>query len=179
MGQGYWEQDGSPLPCMCVCMRILRTEEFDIPYGKSFSSWLPPHFRPIVGKTNNIVLKEYMASTTRSAYKVMVLWPVLAAIAVLYFAKALNHTAMFMITAAFLVCDLTCVLLWCPLRLLIKARCCITKNFYSWSLFFMALLVWELYILMYSERFWEYSNETPECSNCTNKLYTQYCRKLT
>ncbi|MGN0792421.1 MAG: hypothetical protein ACI4NL_06210 [Christensenellales bacterium] len=130
-------------------------------------------------KTNNIVLKEYMASTTRSAYKVMVLWPVLAAIAVLYFAKALNRTAMFMITAAFLVCDLTCVLLWCPLRLLIKARCCITKNFYSWSLFFMALLVWELYILMYSERFWEYSNETPECSNCTNKLYTQYCRKLT
>lgn len=164
---------------MCVCMRILRTEEFDIPYGKSFSSWLPPNFRPIVDKTNNIVLKEYMVSTTRSAYKVMVLWPVLAAIAVLYFAKALNHTAMFMITAAFLVCDLTCVLLWCPLRLLIKARCCITKNFYSWSLFFMALLVWELYILMYSERFWEYSNETPECSNCTNKLYTQYCRKLT
>ena len=80
MGQGYWEQGGSPLPCMCVCMRILRTEEFDIPYGKSFSSWLPPHFRPIVGKTNNIVLKEYMASTTKSAYKVMVLWPVLAAI---------------------------------------------------------------------------------------------------
>ena len=160
-------------------MRILRTEEFDIPYGKSFSSWLPPHFRPIVDKTNNIVLKEYMVSTTRSAYKVMVLWPVLAAIAVLYFAKALNHTAMFMITAAFLVCDLTCVLLWCPLRLLIKARCCITKYFYSWSLFFMALLVWELYILMYSERFWEYSNETPECSNCTNKLCTQYCRKLT
>lgn len=179
MGQGYWEQGGSPLPCMCVCMRIWRTEEFDIPYGKSFSSWLPPHFRPIVGKTNNIVLKEYMASTTRSAYKVMVLWPVLAAIAVLYFAKVLNRTAMFMITAAFLVCDLTCVLLWCPLRLLIKARCCITKNFYSWSLFFMALLVWELYILMYSERFWEYSNETPECSNCTNKLCTQYCRKLT
>ncbi len=158
-------------------------------------------FKPIRDKINYKALREYMISTTRAAYKVMLLWLGLAAvIAWLYFTKVINRTAMFMITAAFSICDLICVLIWCPFRLLMKTRCCTTcrifnwdhlmmftpmffvKGFYSWSLAFVALLVfviWELFTLMYPERFWEHSNDALKCVNCTDKLCTQYCRKLT
>ena len=42
----------------------------------------------------------------------------------------------------------------------------------------VAWLVWELCVMMYPERFWEHSNAALLCSECTDKLCTQYCRKL-
>lgn len=33
-------------------------------------------------------------------------------------------------------------------------------------------------VLLYPERFWDGSNEALKCSACTDKLCTQYCRKL-
>lgn len=157
-------------------------------------------FRPILDKVNINALRKYIITTTKSAYKVMLLWLGLAAvIGGLYYTKITNRIVMFMITAAFSICDLICVLIWCPFRLLMKTRCCTTcrifnwdhimmftpmifvKSFYTWSLFFVALLaflVWELCILMYPERFWEQTNAALKCANCTDKLCTQYCRKL-
>jgi hypothetical protein len=32
--------------------------------------------------------------------------------------------------------------------------------------------------MLYPERFWEISNIALQCSNCTDKLCTQYCKKL-
>ena len=176
-----------------------------VPAGRSVSlgsyKLFKQRFKPVLEKINYAALKEYILSTTKSAYKVMLLWLGLAAaIGWLYFTKVINRTVMFMITAAFSICDLICVLIWCPFRLLMKTRCCTTcrifnwdhlmmftpmifvKSFYSWSLFFMSLLVfivWELFVLMYPERFWEQSNDALKCANCTDKLCTQYCRKLT
>ena len=52
---------------------------------------------------------------------------------------------------------------------------------YSYSLLALALavwIVWELCVAIYPERFWEESNEALKCSECTDKLCTQYCRKL-
>ena len=54
-------------------------------------------------------------------------------------------------------------------------------SFYSWSLLGMAIaawLVWELAILIHPERFWEGANAALTCASCTDKLCTQYCRKL-
>jgi len=176
-----------------------------VPMGKKVSlgshKLFKQRFKPILEKVNYTALREYISTTTKSAYKVMLLWLGLAAaIAGLYYTKIINRITMFMITAAFSICDLICVLIWCPFRLLMKTRCCTTcrifnwdhlmmftpmifvKSFYSWSLFFMALLVfavWELFVLMYPERFWEHSNDALKCANCTDKLCTQYCRKLT
>ena len=42
----------------------------------------------------------------------------------------------------------------------------------------LAWLVWELCFMMYPERFWDHSNAALQCSACTDKLCTQYCRKL-
>lgn len=158
------------------------------------------HFKPIREKINYQALRNYIASTTKAAYKVFLLWSALGVvIGVLYYTEILTRTALFMITVFFYVCDLICVLIWCPFRLLMKNRCCTTcrifnwdhlmmftpmlfiPSFYSWSLFILSFVVWcvwELCVLLYPERFWEFSNDALKCVNCTDKLCTQYCQKL-
>ena len=54
-------------------------------------------------------------------------------------------------------------------------------GFYAISLFALAMvdfIVWEVCVLLYPERFWEGSNVSLQCSECTDKLCTQYCQKL-
>ncbi|QUO37477.1 hypothetical protein KFE19_14010 [Dysosmobacter sp. Marseille-Q4140] len=158
------------------------------------------HFRPIREKINYRALRSYIVSTTKAAYKVFLLWCVLiAAIGVLYSLGVIDQIGLFMISVLFYVCDLICVLIWCPFRLIMKNRCCTTCRIFNWDhlmmfspLIFMrgfyarslvlmaaaAWLVWELCVMMYPERFWEYSNAALQCCECTDKLCTQYCRKL-
>lgn len=157
-------------------------------------------FKPIRDKINYKALKAYVVATTKAAYVVMLLWIVLlAGIGALYFTNIINKTALFMISAAFYVCDLICVLIWCPFRLMMKTRCCTTCRIFNWDHLMMftpmmfilgfyslsllllavaAFVLWELFVLLYPERFWEHSNEALRCSQCTDKLCTQYCRKL-
>ena len=54
-------------------------------------------------------------------------------------------------------------------------------GFYAISLVVLAvtaLVVWEVRIMIYPERFWEMTNVALKCSECTDKLCTQYCQKL-
>ena len=157
-------------------------------------------FRPIRDRINHEALHNYIVTTTKSAYKVFLIWCVgLAVIGVLYYSGVLHPAELFLICAAFYVCDLICVLIWCPFRLLMRTRCCTTCRIFNWdhlmmftpmiflggfyavsllSLAFLAWLVWEISIMMYFEWFWEKSNAALKCSECTDKLCTQYCQKL-
>lgn len=157
-------------------------------------------FRPIREKINRQALRAYIVSTSKAAYKVMVVWVAFGALqGLLYHRGILTREMLFLLSAAFYVCDLICVLIWCPFRLMMKNRCCTTcrifnwdhlmmftpllfvPSFYSWSLCLLSIVVWcmwELSVLLYPERFWEQSNEALKCSNCTDKLCTQYCQKL-
>ena len=103
-----------------------------------------------------------------------------------------------MISIFFYVCDLICVLVWCPFRLIMKNKCCTTCRIFNWDhlmmfsplifcggffsislvvIAFLAFLIWELSIILYPERFSEMTNVALRCSNCTDKLCTQYCQK--
>jgi len=157
-------------------------------------------FRPIREKINYNALKDYVVSTTKSAYKVMLIWIFLIlVIGGLYYGKVIGKMWLFMIAVAFYVCDLICVLIWCPFRLIMKNKCCTTCRIFNWdhlmmfsplvfaggfyalSLFAMSLLawiIWEMCVMIYPERFWEMTNVSLKCSECTDKLCTQYCRKL-
>ena len=157
-------------------------------------------FRPVKDNLNYQKLKEYIVSATRSAYKVFVIWCILTiAIGILYGMNIINDVAIILISVFFYVCDLICVLIWCPFRLIMKNRCCTTcrifnwdhlmmfspfifvRGFYTQSLFLLSVIVWvvwELCVLKHPERFWEKSNMALQCSECTDKLCTQYCRKL-
>ena len=157
-------------------------------------------FRPIREKINYQALRQYIISTTKAAYQVMLMWvALLTAIGICYYTGVISDTTLFLISAVFFVCDLICVLIWCPFRLILKNRCCTTCRIFNWDhlmmftpmmfingfysrslliLSFAVWLVWELCVLLYPERFWEYSNVALSCSECTDKLCTQYCQKL-
>ena len=170
----------------------------DLPLGsmKLFAS----RFKPIRKKINTEALRSYIITTTKAAYKVFLLWcALIAVIGCLYYSGIIGKTGLFMICVCFYVCDLICVLIWCPFRLLMKTRCCTTCRIFNWDhlmmfspfifmggfyavslvvMAFLAWLVWELCILIYPERFWDKSNAALKCSECTDKLCTQYCQKL-
>ena len=157
-------------------------------------------FRPIRDKINYEALRSYIVTTTRAAYKVFLLWWMLiGAIGLLYSWDIIGKTGLFLISVVFYVCDLICVLIWCPFRLMMKNRCCTTCRIFNWdhlmmfspmlfmggyygiSLLVLAIaawLVWELCVMMYPERFWDKSNLALKCSECTDKLCIQYCQKL-
>ena len=157
-------------------------------------------FRPLRAKINYKALKNYITSTTKAAYKVMVLWILLiAVIGVLYCTNVIDKIVLFMISVFFYVCDLICVLIWCPFRLIMRNKCCTTCRIFNWdhlmmfspfifmggffatSLVIMAILawlVWEACVMIYPERFWERTNASLKCSECTDKLCTQYCQKI-
>lgn len=157
-------------------------------------------FKPIQGKNNKEALKNYIKNTTASAYKVFIIWTLLiVVIGILYYFNIINKIWLFMFSVFFYVCDLICVLIWCPFRLIMKNKCCTTCRIFNWGhlmmfsplifcggffaislviMSFLAWLIWELCILLYPERFSEMTNVALRCSNCTDKLCTQYCQKL-
>jgi len=157
-------------------------------------------FRPIKEKISRKNLRKYIKDTTQSAYKVMIIWIVLTVIlSVLRMKGIIDNCILVLIATFFYVCDLICVLVWCPFRLIMKNKCCTTcrifnwdhlmmflpiiaaNSFFSWSLVCfsaMVWLVWEICVFTYPERFWENSNMALRCSECTDKLCTQYCRRL-
>lgn len=157
-------------------------------------------FRPKQDTINYEALRKYIVKTTKAAYKVFLLWCLLlAVIGALYYSGVINKIGLFIIAVFFYVCDLICVLIWCPFRLMMKTRCCTTCRIFNWDhlmmfspFFFLggfyglslaitaaaAFLVWEISIMMYPERFWEGTNVALKCSECTDKLCTQYCKKV-
>ena len=163
---------------------------------KQFSSL----FIPIKEKINYKNLKKYIVDTTAAAHKVMVLWiALILVISVLHISGIIDTSLMLLISVLFYVCDLICVLIWCPFRLIMKNKCCTTCRIFNWDhlMMFSPLItvpgfytltlvglaaviwiVWELCVFTYPERFWENSNMALKCSECTDKLCTQYCRKL-
>lgn len=155
-------------------------------------------FQPIREKINYKALTNYIKKTTASAYKVFIIWVLLnAVIGVLYYSNIINKILLFMFSVFFYVCDLICVLIWCPFRLIMKNKCCTTCRIFNWdhlmmfsplifcggffaiSLIVMAFLswfIWEICILLYPERFSKMTNIALRCTNCTDKLCTQYCK---
>lgn len=157
-------------------------------------------FKPVLERISPEALKRHIVATTKSAYKVMVIWVLLiAALGVLKYIGILQDRHLFLVSVAIYVCDLICVLIWCPFRLIMGNKCCTTCRIFNWDhlmmftpmlyikgFFSLSLLgvsiavwiVWELCVAFYPERFWEKSNSALKCSECTDKLCIQYCQKL-
>ena len=158
------------------------------------------YFTPVQVKHDIEALKKYIVSTTRSAYGIFLIWTALITVlGVLHAKGVVGNIGLCMISILFYVCDLICVLFWCPFRLMLKNRCCTTCRIFIWDhvmmftpmifvfgffsysllvLSFIAWGAWELSVMLHPERFWFNSNQTLLCANCTDKLCTQYCHKL-
>ena len=163
---------------------------------KHFVKW----FRESAEQISYQKMKEYVISTTKSAYIVFAIWVgLLCVLAVLFFTGVLSAYGIFLTSVIFFVCDLICVLIWCPFRLIMGNKCCTTCRIFNWDHLMMfspyilipgfyttsllivsfgVFILWEVCAMMYPERFWYNTNEALRCANCTDKLCTQYCQKL-
>ena len=158
------------------------------------------HFRPVIETVESSLRKEriinHIKSLTIAAYKVFILWAALiVVIGLLYVYGPIEGGHLFLFAVTFYVCDLICVLFWCPFRVFImKNKCCTTCRIFNWdhlmmfspflflpsffavSLYVLAIVIWaiwELTVLVFPERFSLMSNRTLKCSECTDRL----CRK--
>ena len=110
----------------------------------------------------------------------------------LHMAGVLDDGIMILLCSAYSVCDMVCILFFCPFQTwFLKNKCCSACRIYNWDyammftpLFFVrrsyawsllalsvALLVrWEITFFLHPERFSEKTNEYLRCKNCTEKL---------
>ena len=110
----------------------------------------------------------------------------------LYLTGVFDEGIMILISCAFSVCDMICILFFCPFQSwFLKHKCCsvcriynwdyammftplfFVRRTYAWSLFAISLLLlfrWEITFWKHPERFSEQTNEYLKCENCTEKL---------
>lgn len=115
-----------------------------------------------------------------------------ACIGVLYYLHILDAGILILITLAYGVCDMICILFFCPFQtLFLKNRCCTVCRIYNWdfammftplvfiphpytwSLLFLSLMLlarWEITVHRHPERFSDKTNVCISCKNCTEKL---------
>lgn len=146
------------------------------------------HYHPMKDEIGKIRL-----GTGKTTFLVLLSWVLLnGIIGAFYLCGFLDKGIMLLIALFYSVCDVVCILFFCPFQTLImKNKCCGTcriynwdyammftplvfvKNIYSWSLLGVALLLlvcWELAIVKHPERFSETMNQALSCGNCQEKL---------
>lgn len=151
------------------------------------------HFQPAPRTPDPEALRGFIKTSNRSAGIILIIWALLVAIlGGLYLLGILDRGIMVLISTAFYVCDLICVLFWCPFRVFfMKNRCCTTCRIFNWdhlmmfvhllfipSFFTLSLgfasvvifLIWEVIFHRHPERFWDRSNRALRCISCTDQL---------
>ncbi|MBQ7321293.1 MAG: hypothetical protein IJW99_04285 [Clostridia bacterium] len=113
-------------------------------------------------------------------------------IGALYYTGILDGGILILISLFYGVCDMICILFFCPFQTwFMKNRCCTVcriynwdfammftplvfiPNVYTWSLLGMSLLLllrWEITLRRHPERFSDRTNACLSCQNCTEKL---------
>lgn len=138
-------------------------------------------------------LKKTVRQQNIGAAKVAALWlAVHGFIGYLYMKKVVSVAELLLLCAFYYLCDLICVLFFCPFQtFLMKNRCCVNCRIFAWGSWMMAvplvfvphiyarslvgasvlvLLVWEYRFYKYPQRFWFGSNCLLQCAHCKEQL---------
>lgn len=113
-------------------------------------------------------------------------------IGLLYYTHVIDEGVLLLISLAYSVCDMICILFFCPFQTwFMKNRCCCTCRIYNWDfammftplifvktlfaqtlvLLSLALLIrWESAVHRHPEYFSENTNSSLSCTNCQEKL---------
>ncbi len=149
------------------------------------------HFEP-VPDYSELSLLRFVQQMNIKAWIVMLVWLSFNAVfGILYLLGIIGNSDLLMLTVFYFLCDYICIIVFCPFQTFImKNKCCVNcriydwghimmftpmlfiKNFFSWSLFFTAIVVtfrWEMIYAKHSERFWEGSNRRLQCEHCKDK----------
>lgn len=110
----------------------------------------------------------------------------------LYMFGIFDEGIMVLIASAYSVCDMICILFFCPFQTwFLKNKCCsacriynwdcammftplfFVRKLYAWSLLATSVILlfrWEITFFRFPERFSENTNDYLKCENCTEKL---------
>lgn len=128
-----------------------------------------------------------------ATFSVALSWLILnALIGVLYYTDIVDRGILVLIALAFSVCDIICILFFCPFQTwFMKNRCCGSCRIYNWDFAMMftplvfipswytyslvgfsliLLLRWEIAYKVHPERFSTSTNKCLDCSRCEEKL---------
>jgi len=129
----------------------------------------------------------------KSTFAIIAVWTVLNGFfGFLYLADIIDSGILILISLAYGICDMICILFFCPFQTwFMKNRCCTVcriynwdfammftplifiPNVYSWSLAAMSLILlarWEITLRKHPERFADNTNACLSCENCKEKL---------
>ena len=152
----------------------------------------PGRFEAVPGY-DRAALEQAVREQNRGALKVAAVWlAVNLTFGVLHHRGVLRAPDLVLLCALAYLCDLVCVLFFCPFQtFLMHNRCCVScrifawgswmmaaplmcvPHWYSWSLFGMGLAVlavWEVRYRRHPERFWTGSNRLLQCGRCQEQL---------
>ena len=152
----------------------------------------PTKFEPVADYDAE-KLKQTVRTQNIGAAKVAVLWlAVNLFFGWLYRKGVLDVPELVLLCAFYYLCDLICVLFFCPFQtFLMKNRCCVNCRIFAWGSWMMAvpvlfvrhffaqtlvlasvlvLVVWEIRFLRHPQRFWFGSNQRLQCAHCKDKL---------
>ena len=138
-------------------------------------------------------IKEAMKELNKDSISVAIAWILLIAIIdILYLTNIIPFQIVIIISTAFYVCDIICVIGWCPFKtFFMHNKCCITCRIFNWdhammfspliaisgiwtySLVIMSLIVvivWESSCKNHPERFMEKTNLSLRCFYCKDKI---------
>ena len=138
-------------------------------------------------------LNQTVRDQNQGAVKVAVVWLLVNGLfGVLYLRKIFSAAELVLLCAFYYLCDLICVLFFCPFQtFLMKNRCCVNCRIFAWGSWMMAiplvfvwhpyaqslvwasvlvLVVWEYRFAKYPERFWFGSNCLLQCGHCKEQL---------
>ena len=138
-------------------------------------------------------LKEDIKKINKAIIYVAILWIIVCGIIdTLYLLDIMSYQIVIIISTFFYVCDIICIVGWCPFKtLFMHNKCCTTCRIFNWdhammftpliiipgiwtySLVIMSIIiviVWEYNCFRHPERFLEKTNCALRCHNCNDKL---------
>lgn len=147
------------------------------------------NFKPTVQYRGEKINLSSRKTTFLSAF----FWILLnAVIGVLFYIGIIDEGILVLISLAYSVCDMICILFFCPFQTWIMGnKCCGSCRIYNWdyammftplvfvdnffarSILFLSLILllrWEITVKLHPERFTEVTNECLSCKNCEEKL---------
>lgn len=155
--------------------------------------YLKHRYLPSLKEIDKKVVKEHMKKMTKDIIPIAITWLiVIAIIAALYITNIITYQVVILCSTAFYVCDIICVIGWCPFKtFFMHNKCCTTCRIFNWdhammftplivipgiwtySLVIMSLIIltiWEIACAIHPERFLEKTNCALRCKNCKDRL---------
>lgn len=144
------------------------------------------NYKP-TGRTDAVLHDDH------AGFIVALVWIILnMGIGALYQLGVINQDVMLLVCLAYSVCDIICILFFCPFQTwFLKNKCCVSCRIYNWDfammftpMFFIPrvytwtllaasialLLRWEITLWKHPERFSANTNAYMSCENCPEKL---------